>query len=187
MKRAHKIFAVTAILAPLAAGQALAGVPGAMFTPVADEDAGSPCHTQENETISVIPAEAPWVSLALVHAQAIALAQQQIEELESLRANFQQFSAQQMKSIRGAEDELQALLNAEPVEPTRVREQLDVISELRSELRMRRIESLVAGRAVLSAEQQTALQELVAQASRWHHDLSMNSHQAPSASTGAAM
>jgi len=186
MKRRHRIVAVTALLAPLAGAQALAVAPGTMYTPVAD-DAAAPCRTQENETIAVIPAEAPWVSLALANAEAIGLSEQQVGELESLRTDFQQISAQHVKSIRAAEDELQTLLNSDPVEPVRIREQLDAVAALRSDLRMRRIESLVSGRAVLSAEQQTALHELVSQASRWHHDSSMDSHHRRSPSTGEAM
>jgi len=123
-----------------------------------DSEEMAVCHDANDAVSARLGLEAPWVSLALVNAERIGLSDEQIRQLELLRTEFERTAASQSRSIATGERGLQQLLVAQPVDLRRVSAQLDEIATLRSTLRLRRIETLLAGRDLLSTDQRERLQ-----------------------------
>ena len=138
---------------------------------------GSEYHAACNESANVKPAalsaEAPWISLALQNVERIRLSKDQVSKLESLRTEFHQQATRETQTIATAEQELERLLSSEPVDIVRARTQMEKIGALRASLRLSRIETLLKGRLVLSPEQRTNLQALVARSASEAHDVMM--------------
>lgn len=171
MKLTQNALAVAAILALFLGGQAMAGED--RTGSAASGETVAPCHDTTNVSATALPAEAPWISLAITNGKGIGLSQEQTRTLEKLRSDFQQLSKGQMKAIANAERELNQLLQGDPVKLSLVREQVDRIGALNNDLRQRRIETLLEGRTVLDAEQQEKLQELVARSAVEKHNTMM--------------
>lgn len=174
MKRKIVNLAFIAIVTLFAAGTALAeGTPSAKpdantaQPPPSGEIGG--CHDSSLAGAATLPLEAPWVSLALSNREKIRLTENQVRQLETLRTEFDRQAASQSDAMGVSERALQQILAAEPVDLSRVKAQLTEIGNARAAARLRRIETLLAGRAVLSRQQQSALQQQVAQAGSEMH------------------
>jgi hypothetical protein len=103
--------------------------------------------------------ERPLVSLALRHRQELGLSAEQVKTLEGLAEQFQKDAEARVSQIKTAEGELAALLKKEPVGvETKVRS----IETLRADLRIARIRTIEQGRAALTPEQRTKLEQLIA-------------------------
>jgi hypothetical protein len=118
-------------------------------------------------------AEAPWVSLALRYAQELGLSAEQVRQLEALRTGFEKQAVRQSADIRVAELELRELLEADPVELSKVEAKLRQAAALETDLRMARIRALEQGKAVLSAEQRGKLKQRVSETGMGGHGATM--------------
>lgn len=174
MKHTQHALAVVAILALFLGGQAMAGE--ARTGSAASGETAAPCHDTTNVSATALPAEAPWISLALLNGKGVGLSQEQTRTLEKLRSDFQQLSTRQMEAIANAERKLSQLLQGVPVKLSLVRQQVDRIGALHNDLRQRRIETLLEGRTVLNAGQKVKLQELVARSAVEKHNAIMERH-----------
>lgn len=146
--------AVSGLGAPLAAD-----APPGQPSPKASQ---SPGRQDSPGTEKGLPAEAPWISLALANAQSISLSAEQQRTLETLRSDYQQRAARDRESIEQAELDLERILSASPPDLDRVRAQLNTIGTLTAAARFSRIETLIKGRAVLNPDQWAKLQALAA-------------------------
>ena len=126
--------------------------------PAAEDMIG--CHDPADASSAALPFEAPWISLALANAERIGLSEDQVRRLDILRSDFQHDAGRLMHDIGTVEQNLQRLLAEGSADAASVRQQLDEAGNLRNSLRRRRIETLLAGRNVLSAEQFSGLQAL---------------------------
>lgn len=176
MKRKFINLALIAIVTLFAAGTALAeGTPSAKpevnkAQPPASDEIGN-CHDSWQASASTLPLEAPWVSLALSNREKIRLTENQVRQLESLRTEFDREASSQLRAVSASERALQQLLAADPVDLSRVKAELNEIGKARTAARLRRIETLLAGRGVLSREQQTALQQQIRVAGETHRSM----------------
>lgn len=138
---------------------------------------GSEYHAACNESVNMksaaLPAEAPWISLALQNIERIGLSKDQVRKLESLRTEFHQQATRETQTIATAEQELERLLSSEPADITRVRTQTEKIGALSASLRLSRIETLLKGKLLLSPEQRTNLQALIARSASEAHNAMM--------------
>lgn len=105
-------------------------------------------------------AERPWISLALQHRDQLGLTADQVTRLESLRAEFQKEAIRRSADLQIAETELEQLLQAEPVDLTKVEATLRQLESLRADLRLSRIKTIEQGKAVLTLEQRQKLASL---------------------------
>jgi NifB/MoaA-like Fe-S oxidoreductase len=133
--------------------------------------------------------EAPWVSLALSNAERIELSAGQVRQLEILRADFEEEAKSRLQTIGEAELDLRRTLSGAPVDLQQVSARLDRIADLRATYRLRRIETLLTGRDVLSIAQQEQLQDVVTQATTAMHRAMMDGiqEQEPADRSGGRM
>jgi Spy/CpxP family protein refolding chaperone len=94
------------------------------------------------------------------HAE-LNLSPNQVQNLETLRDEFQREAIRYDADIRIAELELQKLLRAESVDLEQVRPKLQEIEHLKTELRFARLRTIQQGKALLSPEQQNRLEALL--------------------------
>lgn len=139
--------------------------------PAAEDMIG--CHDPADASSAALPFEAPWISLALANAERIGLSEDQARRLDILRSDFQHEAERRTHDIVTAEQNLQGLLTEAAVDEARVRKQLDEVGRLRNILRLGRIETLLAGRNVLSAEQFSGLQALFSRPADAMHEAMM--------------
>ena len=89
------------------------------------------------------------------------LSPNQVQNLETLRDEFQREAIRYDADIRIAELELQKLLRAESLDLEQVKPKLQEIEHLKSELRFARLRTIQQGKALLSPEQQNRLEALL--------------------------
>lgn len=179
--KSKKLFQLTAIAAVTTglAGTALAEAnrPATLDDEInrqADAEDQSLCHDAADTGTTALSPEAPWVSLALSNAERIELSAGQVRQLELLRGDFEEEANTRLRTIGEAEQNLHTMLADSPVDLQQVSAQLDHIADLRATYRLRRIETLLAGREVLSIAQQERLQDLVTQATTAMHRAMMD-------------
>lgn len=110
--------------------------------------------------------ERPLLSLALRHRTELGLSDDQTTTLQALVGRFGTEAQERLREIEAAERELAGLLREEPVDFAQVESRARAIEKLRADLRLRRIQTLVKGRAVLTPEQRAKLDLLAAERSR---------------------
>jgi Spy/CpxP family protein refolding chaperone len=168
MKRTLLSLATGLFIALFALGAALAADTqsrqSAPTASQAQERSDSSTSGQAQGAESVLGSEAPWISLALANAEALGLSADQRKTLEGLRSEYQERAVHHQELIEKSENDLQKLLSATPVNIDQVRAALNTIGSLNVSMRLSRIETLIKGKAVLSAEQRAKLQTLVAKA-----------------------
>ncbi len=107
--------------------------------------------------------EGPLITIMLSHAQELALSPEQIQKLQGLRANFDKEAVQRTADLQAAEADLNSLLEKDQWDLAAIEAKVKQIATLQGDLRVARLKTLAAGRAVLTPEQ---LQKLNAIA-RW--------------------
>lgn len=104
----------------------------------------------------------PLLSLALRHRAELGLSADQVKTLEELVERFRKDAEARVSQIESAEQELAGLLKSDPSDMAAVEAKVRAIESRRTELRLERIRTIAKGRATLSPEQRTKLEELVA-------------------------
>ncbi len=106
--------------------------------------------------------ERPLLSLALRHRAELGLSEEQAKTLEAFVARFSQEAESRVREIETAERELAELLRQDPSDLAPAESKVRAIEKLRADLRIARIRTIAEGRAVLSPEQRTKLERLLA-------------------------
>jgi Spy/CpxP family protein refolding chaperone len=104
--------------------------------------------------------EGPLISIMLDHKVEIGLNQEQEKRLRDLRTEFSKESARRTADIRVAEIELDSLLEQERWDLSKIEPKVKQIAALQGDLRLARIKTLEAGRAVLTREQLERLKQV---------------------------
>jgi hypothetical protein len=105
--------------------------------------------------------ERPLISTMLRNRERLGLSADQVKNLEQLRDNFQKESIRKEADLRVAEMDLNSLLEAQPVEMTKVEAKVREIERLRADLRLARIRTIEKGKDQLTADQRKKLQDLL--------------------------
>ncbi|HXV82344.1 MAG TPA: periplasmic heavy metal sensor, partial [Candidatus Binatia bacterium] len=105
--------------------------------------------------------ERPLITIMLRYHEELNLSPNQVQNLETLRDEFQREAIRYDADIRIAELELQKLLRAESLDLEQVKPKLQEIEHLKSELRFARLRTIQQGKALLSPEQQNRLEALL--------------------------
>jgi Spy/CpxP family protein refolding chaperone len=108
------------------------------------------------------PGERPLITVMLHHRAELGLSAEQVQRLETLRSDFAREAIRRDADIRIAELDLAGLLGQEPVDLVRVEAKVREAAQIRAELRLARLRTIEQGKAVLTAEQRTRLQGLLA-------------------------
>jgi Spy/CpxP family protein refolding chaperone len=104
--------------------------------------------------------EGPLISMMLHWKDQLALTADQERSLRELRAKFEKEAITRTAEIDVAELELKELLEQERVDLTKVEASTKKIALLRADLRLARIKTIEAGKALLTQEQQRKLERL---------------------------
>ncbi|HWQ68949.1 MAG TPA: Spy/CpxP family protein refolding chaperone [Patescibacteria group bacterium] len=104
--------------------------------------------------------ERPLISLMLASKEQLGLTADQERNLRELRANFQKESIRQNAEIDVAELELNGLLEQEKVDVAKVEALAKKIAMLQADLRVGRVKTIEAGKAILTPEQRGKLERL---------------------------
>jgi Spy/CpxP family protein refolding chaperone len=108
------------------------------------------------------PAERPLITIMLHHRGELGLTPDQVSRLETLRDEFAREAIRREADIRIAELDLGALLAADPVDLPRVEAKVRELAQLQAELRIARLRTIEQGKAVLTPEQRSRLQAMLA-------------------------
>lgn len=104
--------------------------------------------------------ERPLISLMLMWQDQLGLSADQERTLRELRANFEKDVIRRTAEIDVAELELNGALEQDKVDVTKVEVLAKKIATLQAELRVGRIKTIEAGKAVLTSEQAAQLERL---------------------------
>jgi len=104
--------------------------------------------------------EGPLISIMLEHKQDLGLNAEQERKLRDLRTEFAKESVRRGAEIRVAEIELDSLLEQDQWDLAKIEPKVKQIATLQGDLRLARIKTLEAGRAVLTAEQLEKLKQV---------------------------
>ena len=99
------------------------------------------------------PHEGPLVTIILEHSQELGLSPEQEKKLRDLRTAFAKDAIRRGAEIRVAEIDLDSLLEQNVWDMPKIETQAKQIASLEGELRLARIRTIQAGRALLSPEQ----------------------------------
>ncbi len=97
--------------------------------------------------------EGPLITLMLSHAQELALSSDQTQKLQELRTSFDKEAVQRTADIRAAEIDLNSLLEKDQWDLPAIEAKARQIATLQGDLRIARLKTLAAGRALLTPEQ----------------------------------
>ena len=117
---------------------------------------------KENFAFEIWAEDRAPISLMLRNRERLGLTSEQVKHLEELRNDFAKESIRSEANLRIAELDLTSLLEAQPVDMTRVEAKIRDIERIRADLRIARVRSIEKGKAQLSTEQRRKLQELEA-------------------------
>lgn len=104
--------------------------------------------------------EWPLISQMLMWQEQLGLSADQERTLRELRANFEKESIKRTAEIDVAELELNGLLEQDKVDVAKVEALAKKIAMLQAELRVDRVKTIEAGKAVLTPEQADKLEQL---------------------------
>jgi Spy/CpxP family protein refolding chaperone len=107
--------------------------------------------------------EGPPISMIVRNREKLDLSSDQVRNLERLRKDFEKQSIRKEADIRVAKLDLHALLDAQPVDMTKVEAKVREIERLRADLRFARIRAAQKAKEQLSVEQRQKLDELLAE------------------------
>jgi hypothetical protein len=108
-------------------------------------------------------ADRPLITFMLNRRDALGLSPEQVQSLETLRADFERQAIRQEADIRIGEIDLGTLLKGNVVDMAQVEAKLGEVERSRVELRLARIRTIEEGKAVLSPEQREKLEALLTQ------------------------
>lgn len=106
------------------------------------------------------PHEGPLITMMLRWKEQLGLTPEQERSLRELRANFEKESIRRTSEIEVAEIELKGLLEQETPNLDRVEAQVRRVALLQADLRVARIKTIEAGKALLTPEQRGKLEQL---------------------------
>ena len=109
----------------------------------------------------------PLITIMLHHRADLGLNPEQVTRLETLRGEFARDAIRREADIRIAELDLAGLLAQEPMDLPKVEAKVREVAQLRADLRIARLRAIEQGKTVLTPEQRTRLQGLLA--SMPHH------------------
>ena len=104
--------------------------------------------------------EGPLITIMLDHKQDLGLTLDQERKLRDLRTEFAKESERRTAEIRVAEIELGALLEQDKWDLAKIEPKVKQIATLQGDLRLSRIKTLEAGRAVLTPQQLEGLRQI---------------------------
>lgn len=142
-------------------GASTGSMSGMMHGPVAEMMRGMPMSAGDR----VLGRERPVLSLALRHRAQLGLSEDQATTLQAFVDRFGKEAEERLRQIETAERELAGLLKEEPADLAQVDGKVRAIEKLQADLRLRRIQTIAEGRAVLTPEQRTKLDLLAAERS----------------------
>ena len=91
----------------------------------------------------------------------LGLSTEQVRNLERLRNSFEKESIRKEADIRVAKMDLRDLLNAQPVDMSKVEAKVREVERLRADLRFARIRTVEKGKAQLTSDQREKLEALL--------------------------
>jgi len=106
-------------------------------------------------------AGAPLISIALSHQSELGLSATQVSNLENIRTDFQNRTAPILQDLRSIESKLRELQQQNPVDLVQAKALIEQSEKRQAELRYQRLEALENGKAILTAQQQDQLKNLV--------------------------
>jgi hypothetical protein len=104
--------------------------------------------------------EGPLITLMLSHGQELGLTPEQTQKLQELRTTFEKEAVARSADIRAAEIDLNALLEKDQWDLPAIEAKVKQLATLHGDLRIARIKTLAAGRALLTPEQLQKLQTI---------------------------
>lgn len=104
--------------------------------------------------------EGPLISIMLDQKQEIGLSPEQEKKLRDLRTEFSKETVRRTAEIRVAEIELESLLEQDKWDLSKIEPKVKQIATLQGDLRLARIKTLEAGRAVLTPAQIEKLKQV---------------------------
>jgi len=165
MKR-HRGVVLAAVMGLLMVGDA---IPVTAFEGDRSKPQGTPGPMTEmmrgmrmGSSTELLGRERPLLSLALRHRAELGLSADQVKTLEELVERLRKDAEGRVSQVEAAEQELAGLLKADPVDLAAVEAKVRAIETLRRDLRLARIRTITEGRAALSPEQRTKLEDVLA-------------------------
>jgi Spy/CpxP family protein refolding chaperone len=104
--------------------------------------------------------EGPLITIMLEHSQDLGLNPEQEGKLRDLRTEFSKESVRRTAEIRVAEIELNSLVEQDQWDLAKIEPKVKQIATLQGDLRLARIKTLAAGRAVLTPQQLEKLKQV---------------------------
>ena len=104
---------------------------------------------------------APLISIALTHQSELGLSATQVSNLENIRTDFQNRTAPILQDLRSIESKLREVQQQKPVDLVQAKALIEQSEKRQAELRYQRLEALENGKAILTAQQQDQLKNLV--------------------------
>jgi Spy/CpxP family protein refolding chaperone len=104
--------------------------------------------------------EGPLLTMMLHHSQELGLSAEQEKGLRDLRTEFAKESVRRTAEIRVAQIEVYALLDQERWDLAQIKPKAKQIAALEGELRVARLKTLAAGRALLTPQQLEKLKQV---------------------------
>jgi Heavy-metal resistance len=116
---------------------------------------------REHLSVGTSREERPLISTMLRNREKLGLSADQAKNLEQLRDNFQKELIRKEADLRVAEMDLNSLLEAQPVDMSRIEAKVREIERLRADIRLARIRAIEKGKEQLTVEQRKKLQDLL--------------------------
>jgi Spy/CpxP family protein refolding chaperone len=132
----------------------------ALSAPVAAQMMGDMGHMMgqqgtpmRGERMEAGPHEGPQITMMLHHGQELGLSADQERKLRDLRAAFAKESVRKAAEIRVAEIEIDALLEQDQWDMSQAEAAAKKVAALQADLRIARLKTIAAGRALLTPDQ----------------------------------
>jgi Heavy-metal resistance len=126
---------------------------------------------REHFSVGTSREERPLISTMLRNREKLGLSADQAKNLEQLRDNFQKELIRKEADLRVAEMDLNSLLEAQPVDMSRIEAKVREIERLRADIRLARIRAIEKGKEQLTVEQRKKLQDLLGDQRLTHSQL----------------
>jgi Spy/CpxP family protein refolding chaperone len=104
--------------------------------------------------------EGPLLTMMLSHSQDLGLSPEQEQKLRALRTAFAKEAVRRTAEIRVAQIDLEALLEQERWDLAQIEPTVKQVAALEGDLRVARIKTLAAGRALLTSQQLEKLKQV---------------------------
>ena len=105
--------------------------------------------------------ESPPISMITRNREKLGLSTEQVRNLERLRNSFEKESIRKEADIRVAKMDLRDLLNAQPVDMSKVEAKVREVERLRADLRFARIRTVEKSKEQLTSDQREKLEALL--------------------------